>query len=188
MVLPIIMALASLAPTIMPLFTGKETSNKAAGIITQVATAITGTSSPDQALQALQSDPALLVEYQRQISEETITLYQEETKRLESVNQSFREEIKSDDPFVRRMRPFAGYIITLSSAALVAAVVKTIWVAPEHAVTVVNAATSMTPILVPMLSVVGVYVWKRSSEKMAGMNKGGGDFQALSKIIKDPFP
>ena len=191
MVLPVLMALASLAPSIIPLFTGDKTAAKAAGIVGDIASAVTGGSSPDEALRALQSDPALLVEYQRQMSEATISLYQEETKRLETVNETYREEIKSDDPFVRRMRPFAGYVITLSVAALVAVVVKTIWVAPQYAVSVVGAAVNMTPILVPALAVVGVYVYKRSSEKMAGVANAKGGFEAMARIaktVKDKFP
>ena len=188
MVLPILLALANLAPAILPLFTGDKTANKAAGIVGDIASAVTGASTHGDALQALQNDPALLVEYQRQMSEATISLYQEETKRLEAINETYREEIKSDDPFVRRMRPFAGYVITLSVAALVAAVVKTIWVSPLAAPAVVGAAINMTPILAPALAVVGVYVYRRSSEKMAGVANMKNGFEAAARAIKAKFP
>jgi len=176
----ILMGLAQLAPAILPLFSKNETAQAAAEAVSSVAQQVTGAGSDDAALEALKADPQLLIEYQQAITARTVSMYQEETKRLEVVNQTMRVESSSSDWYVRRMRPTAGYVVTLAVLELTTAVAWTIFTSPADAPNVVAAAINMTPILVPALAVVGVYVYRRSTEKLAAT--AGGAAQGMKAL------
>jgi phosphoglycerate-specific signal transduction histidine kinase len=66
-----------------------------------------------------------------------------ETEKLREINASLRTEIESQDPYVRRMRPTFGYLMAFTWAAQMFAVA--IWAVG--------------------LSVLGIYVYKRSEDK-----------------------
>ncbi|WP_448192703.1 3TM-type holin [Azospirillum sp. sgz301742] len=78
-------------------------------------------------------------------------------------------EAASDDPYVRRMRPTFGYAMALSWCAQMGALAWVIVTEPERADAVIEAMTSLGTIWTMGLSVLGIYVYKRSEEK-----KGGG--------------
>lgn len=180
----ILMGLAQLAPAILPLFSKNETAQAAAEAVSTVAQQVTGAGSDEAALEALKADPQLLIQYQRAITDRSVSMYQEETKRLEIVNQSARIEASSNDWYVRRMRPTAGYVVTLSVFELTTAVAWTIFTSPADAPNVVAAAINMTPILVPALAVVGVYVFRRSTEKLAALTGNAAQgMKALGKLL-----
>jgi len=84
---------------------------------------------------------------------------------LSEVNRSLRAEIASSDPYVRRMRPTFGYIMALSWAAQMGAIAWVIAVEPAQAANVVSAMASLGTIWTVGLSVLGIYVYKRSREK-----------------------
>jgi len=84
---------------------------------------------------------------------------------LTEVNRSLRMEIASSDPYVRRMRPTFGYIMALSWAAQMGAIAWVIAVEPAQAANVLAAMASLGTIWTVGLSVLGIYVYKRSREK-----------------------
>lgn len=86
---------------------------------------------------------------------------------LKEVNESLRSEVASTDPYVRRMRPTFGYIIALTWAAQMFALAYVIVVDTKEAALVINAVESLGTIWGIGLSVLGIYVYKRSEEKKA---------------------
>lgn len=84
---------------------------------------------------------------------------------LKEVNESLRTEVASTDPYVRRMRPTFGYIIALTWAAQMFALAYVIVVDTKEAAIVINAVESLGTIWGIGLSVLGIYVYKRSEEK-----------------------
>lgn len=182
MVFPILMALAQLAPAIIPLFDSdnESTANKAAKAVSDVAKAVTGTDSESAALEALKADPAMLIEYQRGVTERATALYQAETDRLKSVNETIRTEVASSDVYVRRMRPTMGYALILSWSALMFGIVYTIIVNPVESVQVVTAVSSLGLMWSVALSVLGLYVYKRSEDK----KPDAGSMGVLSAVAK----
>lgn len=86
---------------------------------------------------------------------------------LTEVNRTIRAETMSTDPFVRRMRPTFGYIMALTWAAQMGAIAYVIALKPEKAATVIAAVASLGTIWTVGLSVLGIYVYKRSEEKAA---------------------
>lgn len=122
-------------------------------------------SSMQQAAKALQADPAMLADYQRALNEQALGAMKEETARLQIVNDTIRAEAQSNDPFVRRMRPFFGYVMAVTWGVQMGAASWVIVSHPEQAASVLNGIASTTTLWGIGLAVLGVYVYKRSQEK-----------------------
>ncbi len=103
---------------------------------------------------------------------EAIAMMQaEETKAAyEQVNQSLRAEVSSDDAYVRRMRPTFGYLMAITWAAQMMALAYVITFRTEKASVVLQAMESLSTIWAVGLSVLGIYVYKRSEEKKITTN------------------
>lgn len=81
------------------------------------------------------------------------------------VNTSLRTEITSEDKYVRRMRPTFGYIMAATWGAQMMAVAYVIVFETNKSFIVLNAVESLSAIWAMGLSVLGIYVYKRSEEK-----------------------
>ena len=90
---------------------------------------------------------------------------QENKARIEQINKSLRIEAASKDIYVRRMRPTFGYVMALTWAAQMLAVAYIIVFDPGKAGFVLNAISSLSAIWAVGLSVLGIYVYKRSEDK-----------------------
>lgn len=84
---------------------------------------------------------------------------------IEQINESLRAEVASSDPYVRRMRPTFGYIIAITWAAQMLSIAYVIAFETPQAALVINAVESLGTIWAVGLSVLGIYVYKRSEEK-----------------------
>ncbi len=90
---------------------------------------------------------------------------QKETTALSEVNETMRAELASKDLYVRRMRPTFGYLMGVTWAAQMLAIAYIIVFDTEKSAFVLNAMGSLTAIWAMGLSVLGIYVYKRSEEK-----------------------
>ena len=119
----------------------------------------------DQAFTQGSINPETIKEANRHL-ETLATLDSAEFKTLiEQVNASLRAESASSDPYVRRMRPTFGYIMAVTWAAQMLAIAVVILEDPAKATIILNAMDSLSMIWTVGLSVLGVYVYKRSQEK-----------------------
>lgn len=84
---------------------------------------------------------------------------------ISEVNQSLRSETASEDKYVRRMRPTFGYIMAFTWAAQMLAIAFVILETPEKANNVISAMSNLDTVWTVGLSVLGIYVYKRSSDK-----------------------
>ena len=84
---------------------------------------------------------------------------------IEQVNRSVRTEATSQDIYVRRMRPTFGYIMAVTWAAQMLSIAYVILENPEKAGVILNAMGALDTIWTVGLSVLGIYVYKRSQEK-----------------------
>lgn len=84
---------------------------------------------------------------------------------IKEVNQSLRTEAMSQDLYVRRMRPTFGYIMALTWAAQMLSLAYVMVEDPAGSVVVISAMESLGTIWTVGLSVLGIYVYKRSQEK-----------------------
>ena len=84
---------------------------------------------------------------------------------LEAVNQSLRAEIASEDIYVRRMRPTFGYLMAVSWAAQMLGLAYVIVFDTGKAGAVIASMASLSASWAVGLSVLGIYVYKRSEDK-----------------------
>ena len=102
---------------------------------------------------------------------------------LAEINRTIRVEAISGDPYVRRMRPTFGYIMALTWAAQMGAVAWVIATEPAEAAAVIAGLASLGTIWTVGLSVLGIYVYKRSREKeLAQGAEGAGLASVLSGL------
>ncbi len=85
--------------------------------------------------------------------------------RLHEVNESLRSEINSTDTYVRRMRPTFGYIMAVTWAAQMFGLAYIIVFETEKAQYILQGMASLSTIWGVGLSVLGIYVYKRSEDK-----------------------
>ena len=109
-----------------------------------------------------------LVEINRHAEAMATLKSQEVQTNLAQTNQSLRAEIASDDKFVRRMRPTFGYIMALTWAAQMFGVAYVIMFKTAQAGVILSAMSSLSAIWGVGLSVLGIYVYKRSEDKKSG--------------------
>lgn len=84
---------------------------------------------------------------------------------LAEINESLRSEIASKDLYVRRMRPTFGYLMAFTWAAQMLGLAYVIVFDTGRAGEVLSAVSSLSAIWAVGLSVLGIYVYKRSEDK-----------------------
>jgi hypothetical protein len=114
---------------------------------------------------------------------ETMAAMREETEqvRTRQINKSLRAEAASQDKYVRRMRPTFGYLMALTWAAQMLGVAYVLVFRTEQADIVLKAMESLSTIWAVGLSVLGVYVYKRSEDKKLLPQLSGA-----AQVIKGP--
>ena len=90
---------------------------------------------------------------------------------LKEINASLRTEAASEDWYVRRMRPTFGYIMAITWAAQMFALAFVIVADPAQAEDIIDSIDSLSTIWSVGLSVLGIYIYKRSQEKGAVSTK-----------------
>nr|WP_198982701.1 hypothetical protein [Herbaspirillum sp. ASV7] len=117
--LPIAMALAQFAPMIAG-WLGGSNAEKVATQVVGIAKTVTGLSSPEAAVAALQADPNLAYQYQKAVldnqaqlaeiaKEVTIAEITADQANTAAVNQSIQAEAKADHWPTYSWRPFIGF-------------------------------------------------------------------------------
>lgn len=89
----------------------------------------------------------------------------EDANTIQQVNESLRVEVASNDAYVRRMRPTFGYLMAITWSVQMCAIAYVIVVDTQSAHVVIVAVESLSTIWAVALSVLGIYVYKRSDEK-----------------------
>lgn len=112
-----------------------------------------------------QIPPAQLAEANRHAEAMAELRMKENTAAYAEINQSLRAETASDDPYVRRMRPTFGYLMAATWAAQMFGIAYIMVFRTADTKAVVEAADSLSLIWTAGLSVLGIYVYRRSGEK-----------------------
>ncbi|MGH1378110.1 MAG: 3TM-type holin [Alphaproteobacteria bacterium] len=86
---------------------------------------------------------------------------------LSEINKSLRAEVSSSDKYVRRMRPTFGYLMAFTWAAQMLGVAYVIIFDTSKSGMVMAAMGNLSAIWAVGLSVLGIYVYKRSEDKRA---------------------
>lgn len=120
--------------------------------------------SLDQVEQAIK-DGKISIEEMAEANRHIEEMARMNTQDLQEVNQSLRAEIVSQDPYVRRMRPTFGYLMAFTWTLQMTALAYIMVFETAQASIVVNAVESLSAIWAVALSVLGMYVYKRSEDK-----------------------
>lgn len=147
-------------------------------------TASEALSRVDEAMRSGGLSQEQLVEVNRHVEVMAQTQAEEYKEAVEQVNTSLRAEIASSDQYVRRMRPTFGYLMAITWAAQMLAIAYVIVFETDQAGVVMAAMGSLSAIWAVGLSVLGIYVYKRTSEKCAG----GGHADANEVIFWNKKP
>lgn len=181
--IPLIPIAISLAAKFIPSLIGKlagKGAEKVAETVVSIGQGITGESNPGNILDALTANSAKAAEFQARMNELTITLAQEDTKRLEAVNATMQAESRSNSLMQRAWRPFNGFLFGI-----------TIWCdyflgpillqAFKSDITLTHVPTT---IYLLWSTVLGATAWTRGKEKMAQAgNTSPGILDILKNVI-----
>jgi hypothetical protein len=126
----------------------------------------------DEALRSGGISQEQLEEVNRHIEVMAKTQAEEYKAGIEQVNKSLRAEIVSEDKYVRRMRPTFGYLMAVTWAAQMLGIAYVIVFETAQAGVVLAAMSSLSAIWAVGLSVLGIYVYKRSEDKRIGGGSG----------------
>lgn len=178
---------------------GGDRAGDVAERVVGVAKTVTGAADGDAALTALRENPQAVLDLQRQMIAHENSLLQEETKRLEAVNETMRTEMASGDPYVRRWRPTWGYITAAAwllqslaiGGAVGGAVAATLASDAAAARALLSGAADLLSALTVQwgvaLTVLGVNVTSRSRDKQvaAGQTPPAG---IVGRIVETVLP
>lgn len=106
-----------------------------------------------------------LMEANRHIEAMAELKAKEHAQNLAEINKSLRAEIASQDIYVRRMRPTFGYIMAFTWAAQMFGLAYVIIFETAIAPNILQGMASLGAIWAVGLSVLGIYVYKRSEDK-----------------------
>jgi hypothetical protein len=142
----------------------------AGGTVGAIVSSVLGVENkPDEVHKAVSADPSLLVQLREaemaQKTELERMLIQSETDRLAQVNETMRAELTSGDKFKSYWRPLFGYIMGVSWGAIMLAVTYQILFNPSNVPDIINAMGQMSFLWGIGLAVLGINVWKRSTDK-----------------------
>lgn len=110
--IPIAMALAQFAPSIIKLLTGSDKAEEVAGKVVDIAQTITGTSDGDAALAAIQANPDKVLEFQQAMAAQSADLEKAYLLDIQSARQMQMAALAQEDTFSKR---FVYYFATFWS-------------------------------------------------------------------------
>lgn len=180
----IALALAQFVPGLTRLLMGDKAGDVADKVV-GAANAVTGSDNPDEALAQIKKYPELQLKLQQEMNHIVLAELEAENKQLATINATMQVEYTSGDKFVRRWRPFFGYMTAITWAVQMSALSWVIVDQPDKAGTVITAASGLTGMWGIALAVLGVYIKKRSDDKQvaAGQTPPNGVFQSISSIF-----
>lgn len=176
---------------------GGERGSQIAGTVVDVARKLTGADSGETALAKLSQDPEMVLRLQRELMQVERDELAAETERLSRINETMRAEIASDDPYVRRWRPYWGYWtarawvaqVAATVAAIIASAVLAIIGRASDAAILLKAVAELSEASFAAwavaLSVLGLQVYKRSQDKQvkAGAAPPAGIMATLAERL-----
>lgn len=109
--------------------------------------------------------PEQMAEANRHAEAMAATKSKEYSGALAEINKTIRAEAGSGDRYVRRMRPTFGYLLAVTWALQMTAVAYIMVFHTEQLPAVLNGMEGLSTIWAVALSVMGIYVYKRSEEK-----------------------
>jgi len=161
-----------------PLLGGVVGGPVGAGFGSVIAKVFGSDDNPDEVMKAIKADPEAAIKLMKIELDNKVELQGLELEKLKAVNETMKAEMQSDDPFVRRWRPFYGYCVAISWAIqMMGFTVMFVYTAiknPSQLPTLIQQFALLSGSLVTLwgiaLAVLGVSVHKISKDKEVANN------------------
>lgn len=126
----------------------------------------------DDAVLRGQIDIDQMKEAHRHVEEMSQQRLKQQQIQIENTHGQMKKEMLSKDKYVRRMRPTFGYLMAITWAAQMLSLAYIMMFRTSEAHLVISSMESLSMIWTIGLSVLGIYVYKRSEEKMSAPSRG----------------
>ena len=180
--LTIAMGLAKFAPTVTGWLFGDKAEEGAQKAL-DIAQGITGKADPESALRELENNQEFALKFQTAVMSHELAQMQENTKRIEAVNETMRAESKSEHWMQWAWRPFNGFMfgITLfmnyAFPQIINMFIRAMGTAGKDGTFALLEAGEIPEfVFMAWASVLGVTAWHRGKHKIA---KTGFDIKEL---------
>lgn len=107
------MGLAQFVPQIAKWITGSDKAEQVAQKAVEVAQAVTGQSTGDAALKALQADPNLVLQYRKAVLEQEVTFQQLAVQNAADINKTMQAEAAAEHWPTYAWRPAIGFAVAI---------------------------------------------------------------------------
>lgn len=179
----IAMGLAQFAPSLVKWITGSDKAGDAAQKAVDIAKAVTGQSTGDAALQALQADPTLVLKYRQAVLDQEIEFQKLAVANAADVNKTMQAESASEHWPTYTWRPFIGFAVGFN-VIVSSLLVLVVFVPVMFGVAAAAAAVSALPLVLgalagingTVLPILGIASWFRGKAQadpnIPTINKG----------------
>lgn len=162
----IAMTLAQFAPSLLKWITGSDKAEAVAQKAIDIAQQVTGTTSGDAAIKALQTDPNLVLQYRQAVLDQELEFQKLAVQNATDVNATMRAEAASEHWPTYSWRPAIGFSVayavfgsvTTVFAAYVAAVV---YARPEPLAQLPAVLGATAAIIATVAPILGIASWFR---------------------------
>jgi hypothetical protein len=109
----IAMGLAQFVPQLTKWMTGSDKAEQVAQKAIEIAQAVTGKQTGDEAVKALQADPALVLQYRQAVLAQEVSFQQLAVQNADAINQTMRAEDAAEHWPSYSWRPAIGFSFAL---------------------------------------------------------------------------
>lgn len=110
----IALGLSQFVPTIAKWVTGSDKAAEVAGKVVDIAKVVTGKSTPDEALAAIQADPNLALQFKTAVLAQQVELERLAVANASDVNRTMQAEAESEHWPTYSWRPAIGFSVALA--------------------------------------------------------------------------
>lgn len=164
----IAMALSQFAPSLIKWITGSDKAGEAAQKAIDIAKAVTGTNTSDEAIAAMKADPNLILKYRQAVLDQEVEFQKLAVENAADVNKTMQAEAASEHWPTYSWRPFIGFAVgfnVIVSSVLVLVVFIPVMFGNSGAASAISALPLVLGALAgingTVLPILGIASWYR---------------------------
>lgn len=177
----IAMGLAQFVPQLTKWMTGSDKAKQVAQKAVEIAQAVTGKTSGDEALKALQADPALALQYQQSVLAQAVQFEQLAVQNAADINTTMRTEAGAEHWPSYSWRPAIGFAVAFvlfaSAVVVLMAYVGAMWTSNakplEYLPGMLAAMAGLVAVASPILGIASWFRGKMQADpSIPTINRG----------------
>ena len=164
----IALTLAKFAPSLVRWISGSDKAGAVAQKAVDIAQAVTGKSTPEAAVSALEADPNLALQYHKAVLDQETTFEQLAVQNAEDINKTMQTESGSSHWPTYSWRPYIGFAVgtnVFASSALVLIVYGPVMFGVQAAAAAIGslptALGALAAVNATVLPILGIASWFR---------------------------